>query len=90
MLKRLRESTFNKFVKLKEAVSRKPTYPPNHVPAIKVPVGGSSCLKCRFLGEDKKTCKNKYYILWNNGSNKLLAPADRFCSDWFMPIQKEI
>lgn len=88
MLKRLRESTFEKFVKVGEAAKNKPTYGPDHVPAIRVPVGGSSCLSCKYLGEDKKTCKNKHYILWNSGSNKLLAPPDRFCSDWYKPKEK--
>jgi hypothetical protein len=59
-------------------------YPPNHQPAMRVPKGGSSCSSCEYLGKDRKTCTNDYFIRWN-GSNKLPAPADQFCSDWYEP-----
>lgn len=62
-----------------------PKYPKDHVPAIRVPKGGSSCSSCEYLGEDRKTCRNPYFISWNGGSNKLGAPADEFCSDWYEP-----
>jgi len=63
-----------------------PTYPADHrnQAAIRVPKGGSSCSSCKFLGEGD-TCKSEYYVKWNNGDNKLLAPADSFCSDWYTP-----
>jgi hypothetical protein len=82
MLKRLKESTFGNFVRLREAKNGPIRYPPDHKPGMAVPKGGSNCLKCRYLGPDKKTCKNKDFILWN-GSKFLPLPADRYCSDWF-------
>lgn len=57
--------------------------PDNHNAGMKVPKGGSSCANCKFLGEDKKSCGNKYWITWNGGDSKLPAPADEYCSDWF-------
>ena len=57
--------------------------PENHKAGMKVPKGGSSCSNCKFLGEDKKSCINKYWIKWNGGESKLPAPADEYCSDWF-------
>lgn len=60
----------------------KPTYPANHEPGMRVPKGGSMCANCEYLGKDKKTCTNKFFIKWN-GSKLLPAPADEFCSDWF-------
>jgi hypothetical protein len=60
----------------------KPTYPPDHKAAMRVPKGGSSCMKCKFLGEDEKSCTSSYFLAWN-GSKILPAPADVFCSDWF-------
>jgi hypothetical protein len=59
-------------------------YPRDHEPAMRVPKGGSSCSSCEYLGKDGETCRNKYYIRWH-GSNKLGAPADEFCSDWYEP-----
>ena len=59
-------------------------FPPDHKPAMRVPKGGSNCAKCRFVGSDLKTCGNPYYQQYY-GSNKLKAPADEFCSDWFEP-----
>lgn len=66
------------------ASHRKPEYPKDHVPAIRVPKGGSSCSSCKFLGDDGKSCKNEYFIKWH-GSPKLPAPADEYCSDWYEP-----
>lgn len=50
---------------------------------MKVPKGGSSCLNCLWVGYDKKTCKNKYFIKWNNGNSLLPYPADEYCSDFW-------
>ncbi len=63
---------------------RTPEYPANHRAAMRVPQGGSMCANCKYLGGDGKTCKSEYFIEWN-GSNRLPAPADRFCSDWYEP-----
>lgn len=57
-------------------------YPPDHEPGMRVPKGGSSCSSCEYLGEDKKTCDNKYFVKWNN-SNVIPAPIDEYCSDWY-------
>ena len=56
------------------------TYPADHKPGMKVPKGGSSCAKCEYLANG--ACTNKYFIKWN-GSGKLPAPPDEYCSDWF-------
>jgi hypothetical protein len=69
---------------MKALESKKPQYPPNHEPAIKVPKGGSSCSSCEYLGKDGKRCSNEYFIKWN-GSDRLPYPADQFCSDWYEP-----
>jgi hypothetical protein len=60
------------------------TYPKDHVPAMRVPKGGSSCASCEYLGANRATCRNEYFIKWH-GSNILPAPADEFCSDWYEP-----
>lgn len=61
---------------------RRPTYERNHIPAVRVPVGGSSCASCRFLGDDRQTCGNEHFIHWH-GSNRLPFPCDEYCSDWW-------
>lgn len=64
------------------------TYPPDHVPAMRVPKGGSSCAKCEYLKDrDRGLCGNQYFIKWH-GSNKIPAPIDSYCSDWFEPAKK--
>jgi len=65
-----------------------PTYPKDHVPAMRVPKGGSSCSSCEYLGQDGKSCMNEFFQKWN-GSAKLPAPADQFCSDWYEPRKEE-
>lgn len=60
----------------------KAEYPDDHQPGMKVPKGGSSCAKCEYLGSNGKSCTNEYFVKWN-GSAKLPAPADQYCSDWF-------
>lgn len=61
-----------------------PQYPPDHQAGMQVPKGGSSCASCEYLGDDKRSCKNKYFIAWN-GSDRLPFPADQYCSDWYEP-----
>lgn len=56
-------------------------YPPDHEPGMRVPHGGSSCARCEYLNE-KKECSNQYFIRWN-GSGKLPAAPEDYCSDWF-------
>ncbi len=57
-------------------------YPPDHQPGMRVPKGGSSCESCEYLGDDKKTCTNKYFIKWN-GSDVIPGKIDEYCSDWY-------
>jgi len=59
-------------------------YPKDHVTAMRVPKGGSSCSVCEYLAENKKECKNKYFQKWH-GSAVIPAPIDSYCSDWFEP-----
>jgi len=57
-------------------------YPKDHKPGMKVPKGGSSCSSCEYLKDGM--CTNEYFIKWN-GSGKLPAPPDEYCSDWYEP-----
>ena len=61
--------------------------PPDHKPVLKVPTGGSNCANCEYKGKGN-TCTNQYFIQWN-GSDKLPYPADKMCSDWWMPKEKK-
>lgn len=65
-----------------------PEYPDDHKPAMRVPKGGSSCSSCEYLGKNGKSCTNEFFVKWN-GSNKLPAPADSYCSDWYEPAKAE-
>lgn len=56
------------------------TYPEDHKPGMKVPKGGSSCSSCEYLKDGE--CINKHFIEWN-GSGKLPAMPDEYCSDWY-------
>jgi len=62
------------------------TYPPNHRPGMKVPRGGSMCANCKYLGDDSASCTEPNFVEWN-GSARLPAPADEYCSDWYEPGQ---
>jgi len=68
-----------------------PELPPNHHAAMRVPKGGSCCANCEYLGDDKKSCRNDYFIKWDGGkekpadSDRLPYPADEYCSDWYEP-----
>lgn len=66
-----------------------PTYDAGHVPAVRVPKGGSSCSTCRFGSKDGKNCGNEHFVAWNNGDSRLPYPADEFCSDWWEPKEPE-
>lgn len=62
--------------------------PADHVAAMKVPKGGSSCASCQFGQEDANTpfgarCTEPNFIAWNGGNGALPAAADEFCSDWY-------
>ncbi len=58
-------------------------YSENHKLGMEVPEGGSSCSNCIFLGIDHKTCKNKEWIKWNSGNNKLPVEDERYCCDLY-------
>lgn len=62
----------------------KPTYPSDHIPALKVPKGGSCCANCKYVSVDKKHCGNDHFAKWH-GSTRLPEPADQLCSDWWEP-----
>lgn len=69
-------------MKVKVPKSKGPIeYPADHKPGMIVPKGGSSCFSCEYLNKNKE-CTNKYFIRWN-GSGKLPAPPDQYCSDWY-------
>jgi len=69
-------------VKLKISNKKGPIeYPPDHNPGMKVPKGGSMCANCKYF-DGKDSCVNKYFIKWN-GTGKLPAPANEYCSDWY-------
>ncbi len=71
-----------------QVTTKEYTLPKDHKPAMRVPKGGSMCLNCKFLGDDKKSCTEDNFIKWNNGSGKLPYPADEFCSDFYEPKQE--
>ena len=62
-------------------VASEKVLPPNHQLGMKVPKGGSSCSKCKFLATPT-TCGNKGFIKWN-GEAKLPAPSDEYCCDLY-------
>lgn len=55
-------------------------YPSDHKPGMKVTKGGSMCKNCEYVSGNK--CTNEYFIKWN-GSDKIPAPIDEYCSDWW-------
>src|SRR6185312_4331298 len=62
-------------------VASEKVLPPNHQLGMKVPKGGSSCSKCKFLATPT-TCGNKGFIKWN-GEAKLPAPSNEYCCDLY-------
>lgn len=58
--------------------------PDNHIAALQVPAGGSSCNNCKYVDKDNHECRNEYYIRWNGDDKKLPdLPLDEICSDWW-------
>jgi hypothetical protein len=72
----------NRLVVIKNGGKSEATYPADHRPGMRVPKGGSNCAKCEYLGKDKVSCTNKYFVRWN-GSSKIPGEIDSYCSDWF-------
>jgi len=67
-------------MKLKPKKKGEATYPKDHKPGLRVPRGGSSCSNCHYWNGDE--CTNEYFIKWN-GSGKIPAPPDEYCSDYW-------
>ena len=59
------------------------TFPADHVPAIRVPPGGSSCANCMFVDAARHECTEPHYIEWNGGPKLPPLPLDEICSDWY-------
>lgn len=55
-------------------------YPADHQLGMKVPQGGSDCEKCEYVSG--QNCMNKIFVKWN-GSDKIPAPIDQYCCDFF-------
>lgn len=63
----------------------KAEYPPDHQPGMRVPEGGSCCANCEYLKDaEQGLCGNPYFVQWN-GSDKIPAPVEEYCSDWYEP-----
>lgn len=65
-----------------------PKYPEGHLFGQKVPKGGSSCSKCRFVSQDGTSCGNTYFQAWRKSlgvedPKTLPEPADEYCCDVF-------
>ncbi len=68
--------------------------PRDHLPAMRVPLPGSSCANCRFatMTGDGPRCSSPYYQAWA-GTSALIDPLtgarvmnpQEYCSDWYMP-----
>ena len=58
------------------------TYPKDHKPGMRVTKGGSCCANCEYVNGQE--CTNEYFIKWNR-SNKIPAPTDEYCSDFWEP-----
>jgi len=60
------------------------TLPPDHVPGIAVPQGGSMCANCKYLAENQTDCTEPNFIQWNGGP-QIPGAIDSYCSDWYEP-----
>jgi hypothetical protein len=71
-----------------------PSYPNGHQVGMKVPEGGSNCMKCRFFNNEFY-CSNGRFQSWNksvHGGDGSEIPGDpsRYCCDFFMvPLAEE-
>jgi hypothetical protein len=57
-----------------------PEYPTDHKVGMRVPKGGSSCAKCKYV--DGQDCTQKDFIKWN-GSEVIPDPTNEYCCDFF-------
>lgn len=63
--------------------------PDDHVAGMKVPKGGACCANCKFVtqdGDGNSECTESNFTAWN-GSPKIPAPADEYCSDFWQPAE---
>lgn len=61
--------------------------PRDHVPAIRVPQGGSSCANCAWaqVRPDGPHCVEPRFALWNKGTRLPVDDPSTYCSDWYEP-----
>lgn len=57
-----------------------PIYPKDHKVGMVVPKGGSSCKSCEYVSG--QNCRQSLFVKWN-GSNKIPAPVDSYCCDFY-------
>lgn len=43
-------------------------------------------MSCEYF-QGGRICSNRYFQAWN-GSSKIPAPPDEYCSDWYEPAKK--
>ena len=66
------------------------SFPRDHVAAMRVHKGGSSCKNCRYVDASAHACKSAHYVKWNGGDSSLPKDLelDEICSDWYEPAEK--
>lgn len=57
--------------------------PKDHKVGMRVPKGGSNCVKCEYVSDDHTACNNHFFQRANGDKARLPAPADVFCCDFF-------
>lgn len=68
-------------------LGKRVTIPVGHRPAMRVPVGGSSCANCQFYarsGGRYGSCTSRDYQAYY-GTRLIPCPPREFCSDWYEP-----
>jgi hypothetical protein len=67
-----------------------PEYKQDHQVGAEVPLNGSCCLSCHYLGKDGVTCTEDKFVKWNHSNAKLPLPANRYCCDFWKPKEKSL
>jgi hypothetical protein len=62
--------------------------PKGHQIGMRVPEGGSACSKCEYVSADHTRCSQELFVKWNEGE-KLPAPANAYCCDFFEPEKRQ-
>jgi hypothetical protein len=57
--------------------------PAGHQVGMRVPKGGSSCAKCKYVNDGGEECSEPNFIKWNDDSRKLPEPANEYCCDFY-------